>query len=103
MLDGIPTRFGKLAMVAALRIHGTSEYRHQIFERLPPGISTRLLLDTHRRLFRGWLALSLAEKIGDMADYLGLLRMSRDHKAALKADWAKFVPPSSNQTDSSAV
>lgn len=100
MLDEIPTTFGRLEMVSSSRIDGTAEYWHEMLERVPPGISTRLILDTHRRLFREWLGLSLAEKIRDMAEYLGPLRESQEHKANLKADWERLVPPSAQRADS---
>jgi hypothetical protein len=70
-LSQIPTLYGRLAYLASLRDPNSGVYRHH-------GLSTafgreesaKALKQSHERIFSEWLNLALAEKSGDLGNYL---------------------------------
>ncbi len=70
-LSQIPTLYGRLTYLASLRDPNSGVYRHH-------GLSTafgreesgKALKQSHERVFSEWLNLALAEKSGDLENYL---------------------------------
>jgi hypothetical protein len=70
-LSQIPTLYGRLTYLASLRDPNSGVYRHH-------GLSTafgreesgKALKQSHERVFSEWLNLALAEKSGDLGNYL---------------------------------
>jgi hypothetical protein len=102
-LSKIPTVFGQLGYLAALRDPDSGVYRHHglaaIFGR---DESRRALAESHERVFRQWLNLSLARKHADLQEYLEGLR---DPKRAVLRHWAhnrsyrSYLPASARQSE----
>jgi hypothetical protein len=102
-LSNIPTLFGQLGYLAALRDSDSGVYRHHglaaIFGR---DESRRALADSHHRVFQQWLNLSLAKKRADLLEYLAGLR---EPKPAVLGHWARngsyrsYLPASARESD----
>lgn len=102
-LSRIPTVFGQLGYLAGLRDPDSGVYRHHglaaIFGR---DESRRALAETHEKVFRQWLNLSLAKKRDDLVEYLAGLR---DPKPAVLKHWARnhtyrnYLPSSARESD----
>jgi hypothetical protein len=102
-LSKIPTVFGQLGYLAALRDPDSGVYRHHglaaIFGR---DESRRALAESHERVFQQWLNLSLAKKSADLLEYLEGLR---DPKPAVLRHWARnrnyrgYLPASARESD----
>jgi hypothetical protein len=102
-LSKIPTVFGQLGYLAALRDPDSGVYRHYglaaIFGR---DESRKALAASHERVFREWLNLSLAKKRADLLEYLEGLR---DPKPAVLRHWARnrtyrsYLPASARESD----
>jgi len=83
-LSKIPSLFGRLAYLSALRDANSGIYRHHglsmVFGREE---STRTLRENHEQVFFEWLNLPLADKSADLAVYFASLedplRMVLDH------------------------
>jgi hypothetical protein len=102
-LSKIPTVFGQLGYLAALRDPDSGVYRHhglaEIFGR---DESRRALAETHERVFRQWLNLSLSKKMDDLLEYLAA---RTDPKPAVLKHWARnqtyrsYLPESTRESD----
>ena len=102
-LSKIPTVFGQLGYFAALRDPDSGVYQHHgmaaIFGR---DESRRALAESHERVFREWLNLSLAKKSADVLEYLDGLR---DSKPAVLRHWTRsaiyrsYVPASARESE----
>src|SRR5712691_10477786 len=70
-LSQIPTVYGRLAYLASLRDPNSGAYRHHglsaAFGREESG---KALKQSHEGIFSEWLNLALAEKSGDLGNYL---------------------------------
>ena len=86
-LSKIPTQFGRLAYLAALRDPNSGIYRHHglsaVFGR---DESTRVLRENHERAFFEWLNLPMSEKSDDLTVYLGTLE---DPTPAVLEHWLR--------------
>ncbi len=88
-LEEIPTVFGRLAYMAALRDPERDTYRHPILSQILPGTSLdQILRVAHLRIFLRWLEFNLRQQRGDLTRYLGygelgpaFLRRLRDRDA----------------------
>ena len=86
IVEEIPTVFGRLTYLAALRHPENGSYRHPILSHLlPEKRADHLLRRAHRRLFVRWLEFSVRQQRGDLTRYFGygavgpaLLRELRD-------------------------
>jgi len=89
IVEEIPTVFGRLVYLAAMRDLESGTYRHPILNQLLPGNEVdRLLRAAHGRIFRLWLEFNLRQQQGDLTRHLGygslgpgLLRRLRDRDA----------------------
>lgn len=73
-LSKIPTVFGRLMYLASLRDPNSGIYRHHgLSTAFGRDESNNALKDSHRRTFREWLSLPLADRSGDLSLYLGAL------------------------------
>jgi len=102
-LSKIPTVFGQLGYLAALRDPDSGVYRHDglagIFGR---DESRRALAESHEKVFQQWLNLSQARKSAELIEYLEGLR---DPKPAVLRHWARiqiyrsYLPASVRESD----
>lgn len=102
-LSRIPTVFGRLAYLALLRDPDSGIYRHHglaaIFGR---DESRKALAENHEQVFQQWLNLTLAEKMGEIEQYIGALE---DPKPAVLDHWwhigayRGYVPGSARKSD----
>jgi hypothetical protein len=102
-LSRIPTLFGRLAYLAALRDPNSGIYRHyglaSIFGREE---SRKALSQSHETVFHEWLNLPLEEKRGDLAAYLNSLEDPLpevlDHWTGLRV-YRGYVPASARESE----
>jgi hypothetical protein len=102
-LSNIPTVFGQLGYLAALRDMDSGVYRHDglsaIFGR---DESRKALAESHQTVFQQWLNLSLAKKRDDLLEYIEGLR---DPKPAVLRHWTRnrsyrtYVPASVRESE----
>ena len=102
-LSRIPTVFGRLAYLASLRDPDSGIYRHHglaaIFGR---DESRKALAENHQQVFQHWLNLPLAEKMGEIEQYIGSLE---DPKPMVLDHWWRigvyrsYVPASARKSD----
>jgi hypothetical protein len=102
-LSKIPTVFGQLGYLAALRDPDSGVYRHYGMEAIfGRDESRRALAESHERVFREWLKLSLSKKNADLLEYLDGLR---DPKPTVLRHWARsgthrsYVPASARESE----
>jgi hypothetical protein len=68
----IPTRFGRLAFLSGLRDRTSGRYTHlPLIESVGLEMTDRTLCHSHHQVFSEWIALSLAEQMADLEEYLG--------------------------------
>ncbi len=86
----IPSLFGKLVYVAALRDENKGTYRHYGLEKEWPADDVHeTLRQAHRVLFYEWISMALQLQVQDMLEYLaGLEGTSR----TVLATWRKVEP-----------
>lgn len=78
-ISQIPTRFGQLMYLAALRDPTTGVYRHHGFAAaFGQKQSIEVLAKSHRTLFRAWLNQPLKERRQDLEQYLDSLDADRE-------------------------
>ena len=102
-LARIPTLFGQLAYLASLRDSNSGVYRHyglaSIFGR---DESRKALSKSHKKIFREWLILPLAEKREDLSEYFhGLddpLPEILEHWSAVRA-YRSYAPASARESE----
>src|ERR1039458_6293181 len=69
-LTRIPTYFGRLVFLAALRDEPTGRYTHPpLVQIVGYEITDRTLRHSHHEIFSEWLGFSLAEQKADLDDY----------------------------------
>lgn len=66
-LSPIPSKFGKLVLLADLRDHANDQLADLLYGKGPIDAA---LQQKHRELFAAWLGLSLAVQLADVAEYL---------------------------------
>lgn len=70
-LARIPTLFGRLVYLAALRDAAAGRYSHESLARLfAPDEVDRALRASHQQVFQQWISAGLAEQKADLDDYL---------------------------------
>jgi len=94
-LSQVPTVFGRLAFLAALRNPTTGRYSHEALLRvLGPEETDRALCNSHHQVFAEWLQFSLAEQKSDLDDYL---RTAGNSDASF--DYHRLVPPTARDVE----
>jgi hypothetical protein len=96
-LSRIPTVSGRLIYLATLRDGNSGAYKHHgLTTAFGRDEAVRALKESHQATFRLWLSLSLAEKNGDLRDYL---RALDDPQEQVVEHWLQsgiyrnYVPP----------
>jgi hypothetical protein len=78
-LRSIPTRFGRLLYLASLRDSNSGVYKHYgLSSTFGRQESIQALTESHERVFREWLRMSLEEKHQDLTEYLNSLEDAPD-------------------------
>ena len=81
-LSQVPTRFGRLVLLASLRDPLTGRYIHRpLVELVGRELADRTLATSHHQVFAEWLAASLGEQKTDLDDYLRQSHGSTDLSA----------------------
>jgi hypothetical protein len=94
-LAQIPTVFGRLAYLSALRDPATGRYSHEALARLlGPEDADRTLCNSHHQVFSVWLGFSLAEQKADLDDYLGTAGSPR-----YALHYRDLVPPTARDVE----
>jgi hypothetical protein len=84
-LSRVPSVFGRLMYLASLRDPNSGIYRHHgLSTAFGRDESNRALKESHRKTFREWLKLSLADQSRDLVLYLNELE---DSKSAVVKHW----------------
>ena len=70
-LSQVPTRFGRLVLLASLRDPLSGRYIHRpLIELVGRELTDRTLATSHHQVFAEWLSASLVEQKADLDDYL---------------------------------
>ena len=86
----IPSSYGRLVYLAALRDPDTGRYEHYGTEDTSRAAVNRNLRDLHERVFRDWISLSLEKKMADVELYIaGIDRVDR---AEIIDAWLRLTP-----------
>lgn len=94
-LSQIPVLSGRLVYLSTLRSPVTGRYEHHGLALLfGDGEADKAIRSSHRRAFHDWLALSLPDKISDLAEYL---RTTGEDPAQVLRHWSKAETWSSFQ------
>ena len=95
VLSEVPTVFGRLVYLAALRNPVTGEYAHAMLSRLMSAEEAdRTLRQSHHQVFFEWLTFNLADQKTDLDDYF------RDSGAPLSvAECRDLVPRSAREVE----
>ncbi len=89
-LSQIPTVFGRLVYLAALRDANTGLYQHFGFaQRFSDREADKALRRSHANTFESWLHFSLEQQKDDLETYLDGLDQDR---AIVLANWKAFPP-----------
>jgi hypothetical protein len=86
----IPSAYGRLVYLAALRDPDTGRYEHYGTEESSRAAAHQSLLELHERVFRDWISLSLEKKMADVELYIaGIDRVDR---AEIIDAWLRLRP-----------
>jgi hypothetical protein len=69
-LSRIPTLFGRLVFLSALRDVNTGRYHHESLDALAKDDADRTLRNSHQQVFQQWISSGLAEQKSDLDEYL---------------------------------
>jgi len=89
-LSQIPTVFGRLVYLAALRDPNTGRYQHfGLAQKYGEQEADRTLRESHQQVFQHWLSFSLEEQKADLERYLA--QLGQDLREVLKT-WTSVAP-----------
>ena len=89
-LEGVPTLIGRLAYLASLRTGEAAQYQHYgLAQRLGEDGTHALLSNSHVKVFREWLGLTLAQQKQDVGRFLF---EGEGDGARLLASWIAVEP-----------
>jgi len=78
-LSKIPTAYGRMVYLAALRDPNSGAYRHHgLSAAFGREESSKALQQSHDEVFQDWLNLTMAERSDDLRSYLGTLEDTPD-------------------------
>jgi hypothetical protein len=89
-LEQIPTQFGRLAYLAALRNENTGRYQHfGVAQLYGEDEANHVLGSSHERVFSEWLSYPLEQQHADLESYLD--GMDEDRRTILQT-WSSLAP-----------